>query len=60
MDAFVFSTEETVLNEAVKNEKRQLLIVDDEEEVHAGTKLALRDVIYQGKEKKLGNCQEFG
>ncbi|NRA83096.1 MAG: DUF3369 domain-containing protein [Gammaproteobacteria bacterium] len=50
MDAFVFSTEETVLNEAVKNEKWQLLIVDDEEEVHAVTKLALRDVIYQGKE----------
>ena len=50
MDDFLFATEETALNEAVKNEKWQLLIVDDEEEVHAVTKLALRDVIYQGKE----------
>ena len=51
MSDFMFANEESTVGEeqVPKALNWQLLIVDDEEEVHVVTKLALRDVVYQGR-----------
>ena len=49
MSDFMFANEDSTVGEeqTPTASNWQLLIVDDEEEVHIVTKLALRDVVYQ-------------
>jgi response regulator RpfG family c-di-GMP phosphodiesterase len=49
MDDFVFADEQVSENEENTNPCWKLLIVDDEKEVHAVTKLALRDFEFLGR-----------